>query len=105
MNYTITQDIVTPESVEFGEVDSTDAWDEDNLRYALESVRDTRTNGVGGVESTCAEYCGGQLCIAVYNGMEYRTGDYETRRLFIRNITRSSARRVCTLAGVQLRGA
>jgi hypothetical protein len=104
MNYTITQEIITEESSEYGEVDSTDAWDEDNLRYALESLHRTRTNEVSGVESTDAEWHDKRLCITVNNGMEYRTGDQETRRLFIRNITRSSARRVCKLAGVKLRG-
>lgn len=100
-HYSVTFEIVTPESSMIGDWESygfisTGA----SLRDALADLFDTRTNQVGGV--LCVEPDDSQLnrarSITVYNGMEFETGAHESRTLhFPGTITGSSTRRLCRL--------
>lgn len=122
--FTVTYEIVTPESAEYGDVAErgfvaignfaapihpvieakpyTVEAHSMGLRDALELVRDTRTSrvdGVAGIEAneypvTCPRW------ITVYNGMEYETGATESRSIhFPDHITPASRRRIARLMG------
>jgi hypothetical protein len=69
--------IVTPDSAEFGDVDETGTIAEGlSLRDAIREVLSTRTNMVDGRSiSDCGRW------IEVNNGIEFETGEYETRTL------------------------
>lgn len=75
------------------------------LRDAVKELHGTRTNMVDGVE--CIEPdsrpCDRPRSIRVCNGMEFETGAYESRTLFIpESVTRSTARRIARIVGVKL---
>ena len=100
--YAITQEIITQESAEVGDVASSDYWEVSGLRDAIKEINTTRTNEVGGVESVSAEFHNGRLMVCLNNSMEFRTGDYETRYLHAHNVTAASAARIARIIGVRL---
>ena len=105
MKYYITYSIVTEESAqdgdyaEYGEVGETD-----RLAEALDWLFATRTAECDGIESTSGSFSayGGRLTLAVFNGMEFRTGDQEQRGLHVHGISESSAKRIAKLADIPL---
>lgn len=94
IRFIVTYEIVTPDSAESGEVEesgfiTTDA----RLRDAIAEVKGTRTNEV---ESASIEDSG--RWITIRNGMEFRTGAYESRSIHPSfNITKSSYSRLFRL--------
>ena len=97
MQYTVTYEIVTPESAEYGDAEERGIIDTfTSLREALEYTYRTRTNQVGGIEAIEPDCSSGPpRWITVFNGMEYRTGAHENRSLHLPdNITPSSAMRI-----------
>jgi hypothetical protein len=83
--FSVTYEIVTQESAEQGDTDESGFIGEGlDLRSALDAVRETRTNEVGGAEvHPSASDVSDMRWISVANGMEFRTGAYETRSLHI----------------------
>ncbi len=100
--YAITQEIITQESAEAGDVASSDYWEVEGLRDACKEVSATRTNEVDGIESISAEFHNCRLVVCLNNSMEFRTGEYETRYLHCHNVTRSSACRIARVLGAKL---
>lgn len=97
MKATVTYSIVSEESSESGDYSELGVvGDYDNLREAIKALFSTRTNEVGGVESLETGYLDymGRFQATVCNAMEYRTGDNESRDLFIDGVTKSSATRI-----------
>lgn len=103
--FTVTYDIVTPESAENGDT-------EENgfiakrvpLREAFELVNATRTCHVDGV--TCIETneypVRAPRSVVIVNGMEFLTGAQESRSLHMpENITPASRLRIARLLGVR----
>jgi len=103
--FSVTYDIVTPESAEHGDVAEAGFIGEDlGLREAIDAVRSTRTSRVGGVE--CVEPSCSTIedsaWITITNGMEYETGAVESRSLHLRSsVTDASRRRIARLMGVR----
>ena len=96
----MTYEIVTPESAVDGDAEDMGVLDSGlSLRDAVKLVFATRTNEVDGVlavEPNCSH--GKVAWITVQNGMEYRTGAYESRGLHIpRTVTSASSRRLVRL--------
>lgn len=61
-------------------------------REAIETVRRTRTNEVGGEYDVSSD----DQRVTVYNGMEFRTGEFENRTLHRpKGVTNSSWERIC----------
>lgn len=82
--WSVTYEIVTPESAENGDADERGYISQGvTLREAIEDVHATRTSQVSGIECVeandsrpeCARW------ITVYNGAEYLTGAHESRSL------------------------
>lgn len=106
--FSVTFEIVTQESSEAGEAAETgfitDSGPEP-LRDALSAVTRTRTNEVEGITGI---ECDSSPCVAprwvtVSNGMEFRTGAYESRSLHIpEGVTPASARRIARLVGARV---
>lgn len=106
MKFSVTYEIVTPESAEHGDADERGYICEDSdLRSALTDVHETRTSLVGGVEYVeCDSYpTTAPRWITVTNGMEFETGAHESRSLHLpASITPASARRIARLAGARI---
>jgi hypothetical protein len=105
--FAVTYDIVTEESATDGDfAESGYVLESATLRDALVALHETRTAQCDGVS---AIECDSTPCIrphwiTVTNGIEYLTGDYESRSLHIpTTVTASSARRIARLAGVSAR--
>jgi hypothetical protein len=99
--FTVTRQIVTPESAAEGCCDESESWYESglSLRSAVAEVNETRTAHVDGIESIDGDHC----AVTITNGMEFLTGAHESRTLHIPpNISRASGRRIAKLLGVQL---
>jgi len=92
MKFSVTYEIVTPESAEHGEAEESGFVIEGaTLRDAVEAFRETRTAHCDGV--VCVERC--DRWITVRNGMEFQTGAYESRSLhYPDNMTNSSIMRI-----------
>ena len=103
MRFSVTFEIITPESAEHG--DSADAGfiaRDLRLREALEAVTGTRTSRVSGVD--CVEANDSDVRAArwftVYNGQEFETGANESRSLHIPDsVTGASRARLARLIG------
>ena len=103
--YRITYAITNEESAdsgdfaEYGEIDTCD-----NLRDALKELYGTRTSHVDGVRDQTGSYAehGKRLTLAVFNGMEFLTGDEEQRGLHLHGVSRASAQRIARLVGIRL---
>lgn len=96
--FTVTYEIVTPESAEFGEADESGTVDTGlSFRDAIQEVNRTRTNMVDGCS---VENCGRWW--TVVNGMEFETGAQESRSLHPEgNITDASRGRISRLMGAR----
>lgn len=107
MRFTVTREIVTPESAEEGCADESESWCESglSLRSAVAELFQTRTNAVDGIQSIEPDSSAGvPRWVTVCNGMEFETGAYESRSIhFPRTITRSSAIRLARLLGCRIR--
>ena len=104
--FSVTYEIVTPESAEGGEADEQGfICEAETLRDALTDLHRTRTNMVDsgqGIE-TDSSPCVRARSVAVFNGMEFETGAYETRALHIPlTVTAASSRRIARLAGARI---
>lgn len=101
--FSVTYEIVTPESAECGDVEERGFIDENmSLRDALQAVGQTRTNEVGGVDDiACDSYPAiAPRWVTITNGMEYRTGAVESRSIhFPANLTPATRRRIARLLG------
>jgi hypothetical protein len=105
MKINITYSITTPESAEQGDYAEYGIIAEtESLAEALDLLHSTRTNEVDGVRATSGHYSehGKRLALAVFNGMEYRTGAEEQRGLHIHGISKASAERVARLANIHI---
>lgn len=102
--FSVTFEIMTPESSECGDAEERGFVIEDaNLRDAVEELYRTRTSQVDGVESiqTDSLPCIRPRWITVTNGTEYITGAHESRALHIPDtVTTASARRIARLCGI-----
>lgn len=103
--FTVTYDIVTPESAENGDTEESGFIAKHvPLREAMDLVTGTRTQYVDGVECMeCDEYPVREpRWITVINGREYTTGAQESRSLHMpENITPASRLRIARLLGVR----
>lgn len=104
--FAVTYEIVTQESASEGDADER-GWigERLSLRQALDYVRETRTNQVGGVE--CIECDESPVrsprWVTVTNGMEYLTGAQESRSLHIPDhVSAASRRRIARLVGARV---
>lgn len=101
--FDVTYQIVTPESAEHGDVEERGFIIENvSLREAIDYLFQTRTSRCDGITAIEADEwpVTDPRWITVYNGMEYETGDYESRSIHMPdNITPSSARRIAKLLG------
>ena len=98
--FTVTRQIVTPESAEEGCCDESESWCESglSLRSAVAETFQTRTCHVGGIESIDGDHC----AVTVTNSPEYLTGARESCTLHIpANISRASGRRLARLLGAK----
>lgn len=101
--FNVTFEVVTDESAEESDYDESGFISQNvGLRDALDDVSATRTSGCDGVlciEPSCSDI-GQARWITVNNGMEYETGDYESRSLHIPDhVTAASRRRIARLMG------
>ena len=96
MKFHVTYQIVTEESAEQGEAAESGFIDQDlDLRVAVDAVFRTRTLFVGG-----CSVCYDDRSFTVDNGMEFFTGEYESRSLHRdRGVTDASWARLCRLLG------
>jgi hypothetical protein len=102
----VTYEIVTEESAADGDAAERGFICEDvGLRDAIEAFTGTRTNRLDsgdGVEANnsqidCARW------FTMYNGMEYETGEYESRSIHLPDqCTASTRRRIARLLGVHV---
>ena len=100
--FSVTYEIVTQESADYGDTDSRGYIAEDvSLRDALQYVTETRTNECGGIESISADSSHGRpRWVTVQNSMEYTSGAYESRSIHIpSNVSDSTASRIARLLG------
>jgi len=90
--FNVTYNVVSQESAEYGDVEESGYISENSrLSDAVQDVIRTRTNEVDGsnIESDDCR-------VSVYNGMEFITGDSETRTLHRpANCTNASWNRIC----------
>lgn len=96
--FTVTHQIVTPESAEHGECDERESYADLDLmlRDAVREVFTTRTAQCDGISAIEGDHC----AVTVYNGMEFLTGAEECRTLHIPpNVSRASGRRIARLLG------
>lgn len=97
MKCSVTYEIVTEESAEYGDAaERGEIGDFPSIREGLDAVNETRTNEVDGASYSTAESWHGVI-LTVDNGMEFITGEYETRSLHIPVRTESSRRRLIAL--------
>lgn len=99
--FSVTYEIVTPESAHFGECEESGFISESvSLRDAVSDLFKTRTSLCGGIECIeandsrpeCARW------VTVCNGMEFETGAHESRSIhFPDNITDASRARLVRL--------
>ncbi len=101
--FNVTYDIVTDESAEHGDTAENGFIAEDvSLRTALDYLFETRTNSCSGVTAIEANECPvtDPRWITVNNGMEYLTGDYESRSMHFPDfVTPASRCRIARLVG------
>ena len=101
--FNILYDIVTVESAEHGDTAENGFIAEDvSLRAALDYLFETRTGHVSGVTAIAANEwpVTDPRWITVNNGMEYLTGDYESRAMhFPDYVTPASRCRIARLIG------
>lgn len=100
--FSVSQEIVTPESAEHGDFDSCATLRYNlSLRDAIVLVRETRTTRVGGVESISPDswpMAARIHNVTITNGMEFETGACESRTLSIPfSVTPASSRRIARL--------
>jgi hypothetical protein len=103
--FSVTYEVVTPESAEAGEADERGYIAENvSLRDALKDVHATRTCHVDSPESIEAD-CSPMhrsRWVTVTNGAEFLTGAHESRSIhFPEGITAATARRLARLVGVR----
>jgi len=101
--FSVTYEIVTPESAEAGDADERGFIGRGlDLRDAIDAVTATRTNEVNGIECIEPSDSHGEFrWLTVYNGMEFKTGACESRSLHIPdNVTGHSRRRIARLLGI-----
>lgn len=100
--FSVTYEIVTPESAEHGDAEERGyIAEETRLRDALQFLFDTRTSHCDGVEGveTSSSTIDQARWITVYNGAEYQTGARESRSLhFPDGLTPSTRARILRLA-------
>jgi len=104
--FSVTFEIVTQESAENGDAEERGyICEAEALRDALKDVHSTRTNeveGCNGIECDSSP-CVAPRWVTVSNGMEFRTGAYESRSLHIpQGVTPASARRIARLVGARV---
>lgn len=101
--FSVTYEIVTPESAEHGDVDERGFVEENaTLRDAIQAVNETRTNRVDGVDciETDSSPCIRPRWITIANGGEFETGAHESRSLHVPDtVTTASARRIARIMG------
>src|SRR6187401_3245659 len=102
--FSVTFDIVTPESAEHGDFDESGFIEEAlTLRDAVQEVFSTRTSacdGVSSIEADSAPIRGRVRWVTVCNGMEFETGAQESRALHIpESVSEASSRRIARLLG------
>ena len=100
--FSVTYEIVTPESAEHGDTEERGYISRDSrLRDALADVQATRTSHVYGVEAIEPSSSGHYFdWVTIHNGMEYLTGARESRSLHIPdNVTSASRVRILRLMG------
>lgn len=99
--FAVTFEIVTPESAEQGDAaERGPILGGATLREAVRAWRETRTAECGGVECIEADRDprAGARWLTIRNGMEFRTGAYESRSLhFSDNLTDATRERLCRL--------
>lgn len=101
MKFSVTYEIVTPESAEQGDAESRGfiCWDV-TLREALQSLFETRTSqvdGISAIEPNDSEYQRARW-MTVYNGAEYLTGANESRSIhFPERVTGATRARLVRL--------
>ena len=92
--YNVTFEIIGEESAECGKTGFIE--ETNSLREAIKALFSTRTNEVDGImfiESSDSCFSE-RTWITVYNGMEYRTGNYENRSLHFTGLTRKQIERI-----------
>lgn len=102
--FNVTYEVYTEESVENGDSAESGFIGKDlSLRDAIRHVGGTRTNRVDGANVEANEWpCIAPRWITVNNGMEFDTGEYESRSLHIpESVTPASRRRIARLLGVR----
>jgi len=106
IKFSVTYQIVSQESAEQGEAEEQGYISQDiGLREAMADLFETRTSHCAGVE--CVE-CDDWPVIAprliiVSNGLEFKSGDCESRSLHIpEQVTAASRRRIARLCGVKV---
>lgn len=103
--FSVTYEIVTPESAEYGDAEERGFICKDvDLREAISEVNRTRTNEVDGVtDISCDEFpMRSPRWVTITNGMEYRTGAQESRSLHMpEELTASTRRRIARLLGAR----
>lgn len=99
--FSVTYEIVTPESAEYGDAEERGfICQGESLRDAIDCLFETRTSQCAGLSciepsDSCHESA---RWITAYNGIEYETGAHENRSLhFPANITASSRKRLIAL--------
>lgn len=102
--FSVTFEIVTPESAEDGEAESLGFIGQNMpLREAIESLFETRTSAVDGIayrEANDSDACRARW-FSVGNGMEFETGATESRSIhFPETMTPASRARLCALLSV-----
>lgn len=107
--FSVTFEIVTPESAEAGDVAERGEIDTSlSLRDALQALNETRTchvDGVHAIEPNAYPLADTVRVhwVTIINGMEYLTGAQESRALHIPDsVTRASSRRIARLCGVKV---
>lgn len=83
--FTVTQEIITPKSAEYGDAESRKILASNiTLREAIHMARETRTSKVDGilaVEPNCSPDYQNATWISIINGTEFETGAQEIRAI------------------------
>lgn len=99
-HFSVTYEIVTPESAEQGEAEETGyICKGTNLREAFQAVYGTRTNRVDGINAIEANDSDTSRAhwVSICNGMEFETGAHETRSIhFPDSLTAATRKRICS---------
>lgn len=98
--FNVTYEIVTPESAGYADAEERGFIDKDlPLREAVQELFRTRTNACDGISAIERS---NDSWMTVYNGMEFKTGAYESRSLHIpESVSQYSADRLMRLLGAQ----